>query len=81
MNSGPAAEGNTCIGGKRRVAVAVASEYAEMLGSLKAQVRQAQFRAQHVVNEQLIGLYRSIGREINGGHVWHASLRLRAGEG
>ena len=28
--------------------------YAEMFGGLKAQVRQAQFRAHRVVNEQLI---------------------------
>ena len=38
--------------------------YAEMLGGLKAQVRQAQFRAYRVVNEQLIELYWNIGREI-----------------
>ena len=38
--------------------------YAEMLGGLKAQVRQAQFRAHRVVNEQLIELYWTIGREI-----------------
>jgi len=35
-----------------------------MLGGLKAQVRQAQFRAHRVVNEQLIELYWTIGREI-----------------
>lgn len=50
--------------GKRMNEVALPSGYAEMLGSLKAQVRQAQFRAQRVVNEQLIELYWNIGREI-----------------
>ena len=44
--------------------VALPSGYAETLVSLKAQVRRAQFRAQRVVNEQLIELYWNIGREI-----------------
>ena len=40
--------------GRRRSEVALPSGYAEMLGGLEAQVRQAQFRAHRVVNEQLI---------------------------
>lgn len=38
--------------------------YAEMLTGLKSWVRDAQFRAQRVVNTQLIELYWNIGREI-----------------
>ena len=49
---------------RRGSEVALPSGYAEMLGGLKAQVRQAQFRAHRVVNEQLIQLYWNIGREI-----------------
>ena len=50
--------------GTRGSEVVLPSGYAEMLGELKAQVRQAQFRAHRVVNEQLIELYWTIGREI-----------------
>ena len=38
--------------------------YADTLTALKARVREAQFRAQRVVNTQLIELYWSIGHEI-----------------
>jgi len=50
--------------GMRGSEVVLPVGYAEMLGGLKAQVRQAQFRAHRVVNEQLIQLYWTIGREI-----------------
>ena len=55
---GPAAKG---MWGSELV---LSAGYDEMRGGLKAQVRQAQFRAHRVVNEQLIELYWNIGREI-----------------
>lgn len=48
----------------RRSEVVLPVGYAEVLGGLKAQVRQAQFRAHRVVNEKLIQVYRTIGCEI-----------------
>lgn len=50
--------------GMRGSELVLPTGYAEMLGGLKAQVRQAQFRAHLVVNEQLIQLYWTIGCEI-----------------
>lgn len=44
--------------------IALPSGYAAMLDGLKVRVRDAQFRAHRVVNEQLIELYWNIGNEI-----------------